>query len=74
VSILEHGFLFEEFIMSLKKNLRSNQAQIIAEYIVTFVVLTAAIVAIFWCFNPDNLSVKTSFDDAVNSAIRQIGE
>lgn len=70
--ILVSRFLFKELLMRFKNNLKSNEAQSIVEYITIFIVLAAAILAVFGAFNPETIGIRTVFDDAVSRAITQI--
>lgn len=58
--------------MSLKKCLINRRAQSAVEYIVTFAVLAAGVLVVFGAFSPDNLSIKSAFDRAVDNAITEI--
>ncbi len=58
--------------MSLKKISKSKKGQSIVEYIVLFIVFAVSIMAFLGGFTPEKLKIKTTFDNAVSSAIREI--
>ncbi len=65
--------------MSLPKNLISNKAQVMAEYLLIFIIFAFAVVLAFGGFNlgdkdgnGTNLNIKSVFDNALNSAIDRI--
>lgn len=60
--------------MRLKKSLKTKRAQAVVEYIVLFVILTLAIVAVCGGFNPEKLKINSVFDQAVNSAIDKMNK
>ena len=51
---------------------RAPRGQAVVEYIVTFMVLAAGVLAVFLSFNPDALSIKSVFDQSVNQALVEI--
>jgi len=63
-----------ELIMNLKKNLKTRRAQSIVEYILVFTVIAAGIIVVLGGFMPENLTIKTAFDQAVNNAIGEINK
>lgn len=60
--------------MNLKKNLKTRRAQSIVEYILVFTVIAAGIIVVLGGFMPENLTIKTAFDQAVNNAIGEINK
>ena len=60
--------------MNLKKNLKTRRAQSIVEYILVFTVIAAGIIVVLGGFMPENLTLKTAFDQAVNNAIGEINK
>lgn len=60
--------------MNLKKNLKTIRAQSIVEYILVFTVIAAGIIVVLGGFMPENLRIKSAFDQAVNNAIGEINK
>lgn len=60
--------------MNLKKSLRSRKSQAIAEYLLLFVIVCAAVVAVFGCLNPEGLSIGLIFNQAIESAFTRINQ
>ena len=58
--------------MTLKKNLKTNQAQAVVEYIVTFLVLAVSVIVVFGAFNPETININSAFNGAVTRAINRI--
>ncbi len=58
--------------MSLEKILKSEKGQSIVEYIVLFIVFAVSIITLLGGFTPEKLKIKTVFDSAVSSAIKEI--
>ena len=60
--------------MNLKKYLKSESSQAVVEYILLFVILSAAILFVFGGVNPDQMGISGVFNHAVESAISQINQ
>ncbi|MFA6349794.1 MAG: hypothetical protein WCY12_02555 [Candidatus Omnitrophota bacterium] len=60
--------------MVLKKNLRNPSGQVIVEYVLIFIVLVAGIIAVFLAFNPEHVTLKGTFNQAVTDSINAINQ
>ncbi len=58
--------------MSLKKDLKSLQAQAVIEYALAFSVMALACLAVFKSFGPEKQKIIPSFDRAINNTINYI--
>lgn len=60
--------------MSFKKILGNNSAQAIVEYVLIFIVLVAGIIAVFLAFNPDKVTLRGTFNQAITDSINAINK
>ncbi|MCX5712489.1 MAG: hypothetical protein NTY47_05400 [Candidatus Omnitrophica bacterium] len=60
--------------MEFKKNFNNIKAQSIVEYVLVFTVLVAGVIAAFLAFNPDNVSLRGTFNQAISDSIDAINK